>query len=80
MGIALNNHGIEPQAGHLNFADHITFRQNVGFVEEAWWLEFLHLEGLIRVRINEDEACVTHGDKAEGEEKVARAAKDVASG
>jgi hypothetical protein len=77
--IALDNHDIQPQAGHLNLADHLTFQQHVGFIEEGRGREFLHLEGLIGVRIGEDEACVTQGEKAEDEEKVARAAEDAGS-
>ena len=77
--VALNNHDVQPQTGHLNLADHITFRQNGGLVEEARWLEMLHFKGLIRVRINEDEACVTQSEEAGDEEEVARAAEDAGS-
>jgi hypothetical protein len=78
-GVALDNDGVEPQARHFYFADHITFHQNVRFREEACLLEFLHLQGLIGVRISQDEAGVAQGENAEGEEKVASTTEDIPS-
>jgi hypothetical protein len=77
--VALDNHDIQVQAGHLNLADHLTCCEEVGLVGEARWLEFLHLQGLISVRIGENEDCVTQGEKAEDEKKVGRAAEDAGS-
>jgi hypothetical protein len=78
--VALDNDSVEPQSGHLNFANHIAYYQDVRFREEARLLEFFHFEGLIHMRISEDKAGVAQGEYAERQEKVAGATEDVRSG
>ena len=70
-GVALYNDGAEPQAGHLNFSDHIAFRQDMRFHEPAGLADFFHFQGLIRLRIRVDKACVSQSKNAQGEKKVA---------
>jgi hypothetical protein len=78
-GVTLNNNGVEPQAGHLDFSNHVAFPQDMWFRETARLPEFLHLKSLIGARISQDEAGITQGESAEGEEKVAGATKDARS-
>jgi hypothetical protein len=76
-GVTLDNYGVDRQAGHLNFADHLAFHQNARFREAASLIEFLHFESLIGVRISKDEAGVAQRENAEDEEKVASTTEDI---
>jgi hypothetical protein len=76
-GVTLNNNGVEPQAGHLNFSNHIAFHEEMRFRERASLLEFLQLNGLISAGIRIHKAGVAQGKNAEGKEDVASSMKDV---
>src|SRR5579864_3254047 len=78
-GVTLNNDGVKPQTGHLDFSNHIAFPQDMRFRETARLSESLHLESLIGARISQEEAGVPQGESTEGEEKVAGSTKDARS-
>ena len=49
----MNDDGVEPQAGHLNFANDLALRQYARLGKAHCLLEFLNFERLIRVRVGE---------------------------
>src|SRR5579859_399192 len=75
-GLSLEHHRLDPQPWDLNFAEYVTFIQNMRRCWKARLLEFPQFPGLIGMSIGKNEAGVDKREETKGQEEVTRAAKD----
>src|SRR5580692_7483096 len=78
-GLALDDHGVETQARHLNFAKRVAVGRRMWIGGRYGLVEFAKLHGFVDMRIRKDKTGVTEGDNSQRQKEITGAAEDFPS-